>query len=922
MCTGTCALVPAEREVHCDTTHITMVATSRALLSLVLLANLPPHADAAYECPLLVSSEQAPFRVRAVQKKENKWTGDLFLRHWQPGAQISLTWHSTVHVMQVNHADTLELRAHGITIALQASGPDDGELRVMFHISGTGAIAPSTVTCPDVGQIETQPPPLEDAVVQTEKQPAAIASSGSTGPAAAAALTAAAAAIPVALAGVRAGQGTERPQQQQVSSQSAQPTAAAGAGVGGSAGGSAGGGDDESLFPCADEQTDLSLRQVMPGAAIGPTATVDLGCDEIGLALPALRMCEPGDELSLLWLSPDTEVWQPLLNSIPSGQRLALLDGLSPLGAYQFRLRLMRTSHSRFDATDPLVLGPPTGPLLVDGAALTALLDPASGASTALQPVAVSSSSARLPWPLPSACRPRLSYSVTTRGGGAGGGGGGGGGGVEGDAGGGGGGGDANSLRESEVSAESGSLVFDRLRCPTGCRLAILPRGIDGWFPVPRLTLGFSTPPLAPIPPAGCRLELRLSTVWAVEAPFGGEANPLAAASLTHAALQSRLAHDLCPALGCRAEQVRLVEQRRGASSRGGALYVIFDLLDDGAAAAATTTVDGGGSGERERGGEGKMRACDALAHATRPDCFSHHQVDSGEGTGGQDAHLDPRCEVTRNIFRLGPTLRHFDPRGGVLELRRDGTEVHLAPWLLLGGSGDGGLLSGAETGAQTGFTSGGGLISSAVWLIGVFIYMLNVLLFTGIALCLLAVLSVAAWSHRRHGALEMPTLKADAMEAKARAHEGWRRVVDAYSVHVRPIVQPLASRARKVMLASASLLGRAASLLATITSSLCAALMQVPALERGVAVVRGECERLRLDEQLLPITRAAAQSVLSAREICAGLGAAGAVVATAVACAEEDGDEVLGHNDEEKSGYEGDAVEEDEEEVMVEVVD
>lgn len=80
MCTGTCALVPAEREVHCDTTHITMVATSRALLSLVLLANLPPHADAAYECPLLVSSEQAPPQPLCLRLRSHAAPFSVWLR--------------------------------------------------------------------------------------------------------------------------------------------------------------------------------------------------------------------------------------------------------------------------------------------------------------------------------------------------------------------------------------------------------------------------------------------------------------------------------------------------------------------------------------------------------------------------------------------------------------------------------------------------------------------------------------------------------------------------------------------------------------------------------------------------------------------------------------------------------------------------
>ena len=113
-----------------------------------------------------------------------------------------------------------------------------------------------------------------------------------------------------------------------------------------------------SEWPCVSEDSNLRLHQLMPGAAIGPSATVELGCDEIGLTLPKLRLCDPTDELALLWTTPTTEVWKPLLEAIPSGQRLALLDGLSPRAAYQFRLRLTRRSRSALDATDPIILGP------------------------------------------------------------------------------------------------------------------------------------------------------------------------------------------------------------------------------------------------------------------------------------------------------------------------------------------------------------------------------------------------------------------------------------------------------------------------------------------------------------------------------------------------------------------------------------
>ena len=67
-----------------------------------------------------------------------------------------------------------------------------------------------------------------------------------------------------------------------------------------------------------------------------------------------------------------------------------------PTSAYQFRLRLSLRGIDPFQAAtqDAILLGPPTGPLLTDGAALSAQLSPAA---VPPQPLPTSSSSAVLP---------------------------------------------------------------------------------------------------------------------------------------------------------------------------------------------------------------------------------------------------------------------------------------------------------------------------------------------------------------------------------------------------------------------------------------------------------------------------------------------------------------------------------------------
>ena len=131
-----------------------------------------------------------------------------------------------------------------------------------------------------------------------------------------------------------------------------------------------------------------------PSSQVGLGASkAELACDQILLRLPAARLCTAGDSLSLLWLQPGKPVWAILEETVPSGQPFILLDGLLPTSAYQFRLRLSLRGIDPFQAAaqDAILLGPPTGPLLTDGAALSAQLSPAA---VPPQPLPTSSSSA------------------------------------------------------------------------------------------------------------------------------------------------------------------------------------------------------------------------------------------------------------------------------------------------------------------------------------------------------------------------------------------------------------------------------------------------------------------------------------------------------------------------------------------------
>ena len=493
-----------------------------ALLALLVLCGSP--VDAIDGCPYLAS---VPFRPRAVRQAEHIWTGDLFLTSWQPGLMISLSWHQSAQVLQVNHADITEMRAHGVTIRLQASGPDD-EARVMLHLAGESPTIPSHVTC----HLSTT------AAIQAPTALAMPSATPPTTPTATRPLPVPARPVPAALSGVHAHTDTSTTPSASSSSTLFESTVlSADGGMSGDA-------------PCASAFSDLRLEQLSSGAAVDVGTTISLGCDEIALRLPRLRLCQPTDHLSLLWIPPASSLWAPLHETLPSGQSLVMLDNLSPNGAYLFRLRLTRASTDPTDASDAITLGPEVGPILVDGAPLTTLMAAASPTATSgaspLVPRASSSSSIRMPWPMQSPCRPHLRYSVTAR--------------------------PAHSVTSAgsvawqlkvpaaDVSVDRGELVVERLRCPTGCRLAIAPLGVTGFSPLARLTSSVTTAPLTPIPPNGCRLEIRLAPLGTstASAAFAAASSAPMANRPTHVEIQAALAHDLCPAIGgCEPDQVR-----------------------------------------------------------------------------------------------------------------------------------------------------------------------------------------------------------------------------------------------------------------------------------------------------------------------------------------------------------------------------
>ena len=146
-------------------------------------------------------------------------------------------------------------------------------------------------------------------------------------------------------------------------------------------------------------------------------------------------------------------------------------------------------------------------------------------------------------------------------------------------------------------------------------------------------------------------------------------------------------------------------------------------------------------------------------------------------------AQMGPRCQALAHLA-LG------------LELRRDGSEVHLAPWLLgAKGSashnhpGDG---DDDGDGNDDGEASSGPVLSAVWWLAGLlgfcFYLVLWVFPISALALSLAVAACLSAWSYRRHGALETPTLLADARELRG-------LLSDTYRSRVQPWVLPVAER-------------------------------------------------------------------------------------------------------------------------------
>jgi len=78
-------------------------------------------------CPLAIP----PFRIRAIRRSQNAWTGDVYLTEWTPGANVTLTWSSPMRLTRANHANLSFVGSRSASFVLQASGPDDGSGRVM-----------------------------------------------------------------------------------------------------------------------------------------------------------------------------------------------------------------------------------------------------------------------------------------------------------------------------------------------------------------------------------------------------------------------------------------------------------------------------------------------------------------------------------------------------------------------------------------------------------------------------------------------------------------------------------------------------------------------------------------------------------------------------------------------------------------------
>ena len=449
------------------------------LAYLVAQVAADPHA-----CDLLIVGED-PFRVRAVRSATNEWTGDAFLATWSPGAVLTFTWPQKTHLLSANHADVRETGEKSAVVALQETGPDDGSNRLMLHVEGTTPLTPQ-ITCPGNG-----------------------ATSGMAGNGdASTPYTPVLSTVTVA---------THAPPPQLISSSHGLTVQTSIAREGGAAASMAGGlvaaaDADPSSLPCARAATDLRLFQLAGVAALAATGGLPLQCDQLALRLPAIRLCDGSDKLTLQWLRPSATAWAPL-QTLPSGQRFALLDGLNPYGAVQLRLALSlgggSGGGSLADGAGRVqpVLGPSTGPLLTDGGALTELLSPRAAAPV---PVAMSSSAASVPWAEGSTCRPGMHFAVRVlpahlpeareRAGSAA----------------------ADSaaaalaaalrtapqLAPADITIANGALLLKRLRCPGGgCRLAISPVGTTGLWSAPVVSEVLTTSALPPVPENGGRMH-------------------------------------------------------------------------------------------------------------------------------------------------------------------------------------------------------------------------------------------------------------------------------------------------------------------------------------------------------------------------------------------------------------------------------
>ena len=80
---------------------------------------------------------EPPFKVRAIRRSDNKWTGDAFLKKWASGANLTLSWTESVRVLHANHANVTLRTATSVSFTLHEAGPDDGEGRVMVHVQGS-----------------------------------------------------------------------------------------------------------------------------------------------------------------------------------------------------------------------------------------------------------------------------------------------------------------------------------------------------------------------------------------------------------------------------------------------------------------------------------------------------------------------------------------------------------------------------------------------------------------------------------------------------------------------------------------------------------------------------------------------------------------------------------------------------------------